>query len=168
MELSESPATLPWEGVRLRNIYISPGHDYWGRHGAGRLQHGIMDVPEVDCVAGKGLVGDRYFGYRADYKGQVTFFEEEVVEEIRDIFKVPKLPSSVFRRNLIVSGVRLKDWLGKRFVFQGIEFEGCQECRPCHWMSRVVEEGTEAYMKANFRGGLRAKVITSGVLRVDR
>lgn len=168
MELSESPATLPWEGVRLRNIYISPGHDYWGRHGAGRLQHGIMDVPEVDCVAGKGLVGDRYFGYRADYKGQVTFFEEEVVEEIRDIFKVPKLPSSVFRRNLIVSGVRLKDWLGKRFVFQGVEFEGCQECRPCHWMSRVVEEGTEAYMKANFRGGLRAKVITSGVLRVDR
>ena len=58
---------------------------------AGRLQHGIMDVPEVECVAGKGLVGDRYFGYRADYKGQVTFFEEEVVEEIRETFKVPKI-----------------------------------------------------------------------------
>ncbi len=155
-----------WGGVRLEKIYLSPGHDYWGRQGGGRLQNGIRDVEEVRCVAGKGLEGDRYFAYRADYKGQVTFFEEEVVEAIRETFKLPKLPSSVFRRNLVVRGVRLKDWLGKRFIFQGIEFEGSQECRPCHWMSRVVEEGTEAFMKADFRGGLRAKVITSGVLRV--
>jgi len=167
MDSFDASQTPGWEGVRLDKIYISPGHDYWGRQGAGRLQHGIKDVPEVECIAGKGLVGDRYFGYRADYKGQVTFFEEEVAEEIRETFKVPKLPSSVFRRNLIVRGVRLKEWMGKRFVFQGIEFEGCQECRPCHWMSRVVEEGTEAFMKSDFRGGLRAKVITSGTLRVD-
>jgi Uncharacterized protein conserved in bacteria len=167
METSDLPGSSPWNDARLEKIYISPGHDYWGRQGAGRLQHGIMDVREVECVAGRGLVGDRYFAYRADYKGQVTFFEDEVVDEIRETFKVPKLPSSVFRRNLVVRGVRLKDWLGKRFVFQGIEFEGSQECRPCHWMSRVVEEGTEAFMKMNFRGGLRAKVITDGVLRVD-
>ena len=162
---TESQAT-DWEGVRLEKIYISPGHDYWGRQGHGRLQHGIQEVGEVECVAGMGLRGDRYFGYRESYKGQVTFFEQEVVEEIRATFKLPKLPSSVFRRNLIVRGVRLKEWTGRRFIFQGIEFEGRQECRPCHWMSRVVEEGTEAFMKENFRGGLRAKVITSGILRV--
>jgi Uncharacterized protein conserved in bacteria len=167
MDSSDASQTSDWKGVRLEKIYVSPGHDYWGRQGEGRLQHGIVDVPEVECIEGKGLVGDRYFGYRADYKGQVTFFEQEVVEQIREAFKVPKLPSSVFRRNLIVRGVRLKEWLGKRFVFQGIEFEGCQECRPCHWMSRVVEEGTEAFMKTDFRGGLRAKAITSGTLRVD-
>ena len=162
---TESQAT-DWEGVRLEKIYISPGHDYWGRQGLGRLQHGIEEVGEVECVAGMGLRGDRYFGYRESYKGQVTFFEQEVVEEIRATFKLPKLPSSVFRRNLIVRGVRLKEWNGRRFIFQGIEFEGSQECRPCHWMSRVVEEGTEAFMKENFRGGLRAKVITNGILRV--
>ena len=162
---TESQAT-DWEGVRLEKIYISPGHDYWGRQGHGRLQHGIQKVGEVECVAGMGLRGDRYFGYRECYTGQVTFFEQEVVEEIRATFKLPKLPSSVFRRNLIVRGVRLKEWNGRRFNFQGIEFEGSQECRPCHWMSRVVEEGTEAFMKENFRGGLRAKVITSGILRV--
>ncbi|WAC18761.1 molybdenum cofactor biosysynthesis protein [Luteolibacter sp. SL250] len=155
-----------WDQVKLGKIYISGGHDYWGRQGAGRLQNGIRDVEEVECVAGKGLVGDRYFGYRQDFKGQVTFFEEEVVEEIRAHFKLPKLPASVFRRNLIVSGVRLGEWLGKRFVFQGVEFEGSQECRPCHWMDRVVEDGTERFMKEGFRGGLRAKVISGGLLRV--
>lgn len=167
MDEASEPVTPVWENVRLEKIYISPGHDYWGRQGAGRLQHGILDLMEIRCVAGKGLEGDRYFGFRPDYKGQVTFFESEVAQEIRERFKVPKLPSSVFRRNLVVHGVRLKDWLGKRFVFQGIEFEGCQECRPCHWMSRVVDEGTEDFMKSGFRGGLRAKILSDGMLRVN-
>jgi hypothetical protein len=164
---SEIPtAAAPVLQGALRHIYISAGHDYWGRQGEGRLQNGISDVEEVECVAGMGLRGDRYFGYRQDYKGQVTFFDAAVVEEIRALFKVPKLPASVFRRNLIVEGIRLKEYLGRRFIFQGIEFEGAQECRPCHWMDRVVADGTEDFMKKEFRGGLRAKVITSGVLRV--
>jgi len=168
-DAAASPETAPveWAGdVRLEAIYLSPGHDYWGRHGAGRLQNGIRSVETVECHAGMGLEGDRYYGYRKDYKGQVTFFEHEVAEAIRAEFKVRDLPASVFRRNLIVSGVRLRDWLGKRFVFQGIVFEGAQECKPCHWMDRVVEDGTEAFMKKDFRGGLRAKVITTGTLRV--
>ncbi len=166
MEKAE-PAVPRWQGVRLEAIYVSPGHDYWGRRGEGRLQHGIRRMDEVECVAGMGLRGDRYFGYRPDFKGQVTFFESGVVEEIRERSKLPKLPASVFRRNLIVRGVRLKDWLGKRFEFQGLLFEGSQECKPCQWMDRVVEDGTEDFMKEGFRGGLRAKVITTGILRVD-
>jgi MOSC domain-containing protein YiiM len=167
MEMLSQESTDPWASVELRKIYISPGHDYWGKQGEGRLSHGIRDVGEAECVAGKGIVGDRYFDVRSNYKGQVTFFESEVVDRIRSEFKLPKLPASVFRRNLIVAGVRLGDWLGKRFLFQGIEFEGTQECRPCDWMSRVVAHGAEAFMKESFRGGLRARVLTSGTLRVD-
>jgi MOSC domain-containing protein YiiM len=168
MTAAEEGQAGVWDQVKLTKIYISSGHDYWGRQGAGRLQSGIRDVEEVECVAGKGLVGDRYFGYRQDFKGQVTFFEQEVVEEIRAHFKLPKLPASVFRRNLIVAGVRLGEWLGKRFVFQGIVFEGSQECRPCHWMDRVVADGTERLMSEGFRGGLRARAISGGLLRVQR
>jgi MOSC domain-containing protein YiiM len=161
----EAAETVPeWQGS-LVHIYISPGHDYWGRKGEGRLQNGIRDVAEVECIAGKGLAGDRYFGYRAGYKGQVTFFEAGVVEEIREKFQLPKLPASVFRRNLVIEGVQLRRWIGKRFQFQGVTFEGSQECKPCDWMNRVVAPGTEDFMRSHFRGGLRAKILTSGILR---
>lgn len=152
----------------LLHIFVSPGHDYWGSQGAGRLQHGIREVAEAECVAGRGLRGDRYFHSKPGHKGQVTFFEAGVVEEIRKEFKLPKLPASVFRRNLIVEGVRLKEWLGRQFLFQGILFEGAQECKPCHWMSRVVNDGTEEFMKKEFRGGLRAKILSDGTLRSQR
>ncbi len=163
---TETHSPLPEWNAELRHIYISAGHDYWGRQGEARMQHGITDLQEVECVAGMGLRGDRYFGYRKDFKGQVSFFDEAVVEELRQMFKLPKLPASVFRRNLVVRGVELGDWLGRRFRFQGIEFEGSQECKPCQWMDRVVEPGTLDFMKQQFRGGLRAKIVTSGMLRV--
>lgn len=162
-----SDPALPVWPAELRHIFISPGHDYWGKRGEGRLQHGITELREIECVAGSGLRGDRYFAYRPDFKGQVTFFDMNVVEDVRYQFKLPQLPASVFRRNLIVQGVDLSEWLGKRFMFQGVEFEGCQECKPCHWMDRVVDEGTEQFLKKDFRGGLRAKIRTSGVLRVN-
>ena len=166
MQPQRQSASEPgWENASLLHIFISHGHDYWGRQGEGRMQHGITSVPEVECVAGQGLRGDRYFGYRADFKGQVTFFAAEAVSEIREAFKLPKLPASIFRRNLIVQGVDLRQWLGQRFTFQGIHFEGTQECKPCDWMNRVVAPGTEEFMKRHFRGGLRAKVLTSGTLR---
>lgn len=164
--LDAPPVTLD---ARLKAIYVSPGHDYWGRQGEGRLQHGILSVPEVECVACSGLRGDRYFNYRKDFKGQVTFFDEQVAIAVQTEFKLPKLPASVFRRNLIVAGkdLDLRGLLGRRFLFQGVEFEGSQECRPCEWMDRVVSSGCEAFLKLDFRGGLRAKVISGGILRVD-
>ena len=158
---------LPVLAAELISIYISSGHDYWGRQGEGRFQSGISRVDEIECVAGKGLRGDRYFGYRPDFKGQVTFFDAAVVEAVRENFKLPKLPASVFRRNLLIQapGLDLREWLGKRFRFQGVEFEGSQECKPCYWMDRVVAPGTENFLAPDFRGGLRAKILTSGLLR---
>src|SRR3954469_17488380 len=116
-----------WQ-AELRHIFISAGHDYWGPQGEGRLQNGINSPAEIECVAGMGLRGDRYFGHRPGYAGEVTFFDVAVVDEVRRLFRVPKLPASVFRRNLIVAGVDLAAWDGRRFRFQGVEFEGSEEC----------------------------------------
>lgn len=90
-----------------------------------------------------------------------------VIEAIRNQFDLPDLPASLFRRNLIVSGVDLSKLLGRRFQLQGVEFEGSQECRPCEWMNRMVASGVMEFLQQDFGGGLRAKVITSGELRVD-
>src|SRR4051812_26123327 len=150
--------TDEWQ-AELQHIFISSGHNYWGPQGEGRMQHSMTSSSEIECVAAMGLRGDRYFNVRPDNKGQVTFFEARVVEEVRSIFKLPKLPASVFRRNLIVAGVNLAEWNNRRFRFQGIEFEGSQECTPCEWMDRAVAPGTKDFLQENFRGGLRARIV---------
>lgn len=150
----------------LEEIWISTGNDFRGHHGGPRGNHGIIRVAEVECVAGMGLKGDRYFGYKEDFKGQVTFFDAAAVDAVREQFNRPDLSSGEFRRNLIVRGVDLSGWVGKRFRFQNIEFEGSEECKPCYWMDEAVAPGVENFLKAPFRGGLRARIRSSGVLRV--
>jgi molybdopterin synthase catalytic subunit len=153
--------------AELLEIWISPGNDFRGHHGGPRGDHGIVRVDEVECVAGMGLTGDRYFGYKPDFKGQVTFFDAAAVEAVRKQFNRPDLSSGEFRRNLIVSGVDLSAWVGKRFRFQGVEFEGSEECRPCYWMDEVVAPGVEEFLKSHFRGGLRARISGDGTLRIS-
>ena len=163
---AETGSDLPeWQAELLEN-WISAGNDFRGRHEKGRLDHGIRSVTEIECVAGLGLRGDRYFGYKPDFKGQVTFFDADAVQAVRDHFSRPDLSSSIFRRNLIVRGADLGAWVGKRFRFQGIDFEATEECKPCYWMDEAVAPGAEEFLKANFRGGLRARILSDGMLRV--
>jgi MOSC domain-containing protein YiiM len=155
-----------WD-AKLHHIVISAGHDYWGKGGEGRLVHGTTMPEQVRCVTDMGLEGDRYFGKKPGGRDQVTFMSCDVIEQVRDKFRLPNLPPSVFRRNLIVSGVELGDWLGKSFTFQGVTFEGSQECKPCQWMDRVIAPGGQAFLKTPFYGGLRARVLSDGELRID-
>ena len=61
--------------TRILGIFISPGHDFKGRHGKSRLNHGNESVNSVECLAGRGLLGDRFLDYKENFKGQVTFFD---------------------------------------------------------------------------------------------
>jgi molybdopterin synthase catalytic subunit len=159
-------ATPEWT-ADLVDIWISPGNDFRGHHGQSRGDHGIQRLDQVECVAGMGLRGDRYFGFKTDFKGQVTFFDSSAVDEIRRKFNQPGLSSGVFRRNLVVRGVDLSAWVGKRFRFQGIEFEGSEECSPCYWMDEAVAPGAESFLKTGFRGGLRARILSTGILKTS-
>jgi len=148
--------------IQIRKIYLSKGHDFVGRHGHERLEHGIEEVDQVECVAGSGLVGDRYFDHKEDYKGQITFFDWAVYERIGNDFNCPDLQPFLFRRNVLTEGVDLNTLIGQRFSIQGIEFEGSEECRPCHWMDQAVAPGVHEALKGF--GGLRARILSSGTL----
>jgi hypothetical protein len=151
--------------MRLRHLYISPEHNFYGHHGQPAGTAPIIEVPEIECVAGKGLRGDRFFGWKEDYKGQVTFFEEEQYERLCEKFAVTHLPPSVFRRNIITRGVDLNTLIGVEFEVQGVRFLGTQESTPCYWMNQAFAEGAEEALKGH--GGLRAKILTDGILRVS-
>ncbi len=149
--------------VTIRHIFLSPGHNFFGRHGQPPGEHAAADVPSVRCRAGQGLEGDRFFGYRPDYNGQVTFFAWETYEAAKRELAVPALTPDAFRRNVMVEGMHLHDLIGTRFSLAGVDFEGMSEAKPCHWMNDVVAPGAEHWLRG--RGGLRAKILTDGVLR---
>jgi hypothetical protein len=151
--------------LRVVGIFISPGHNFVGHHEQSAGTHPTISVSEIECVAGKGLFGDRFFGFKENYKGQVTFFSEEVFADVCRKLGVNGKSPGVSRRNIVTRGVELNLLIGKRFVVQGIEFEGMAECSPCHWMNEVIAPGAEALLHG--RGGLRARILTDGVLRVD-
>jgi len=120
---------------------------------------------EAEVVAGKGIIGDRFFGWKDDYPGQVTFFSLEVHEALCAELGVTDRGPDVYRRNLIVTGADLPSLVGEEFELQGVRFRGMVESKPCYWMDEAMALGAEEAMRG--RGGLRAKVLTSGVLRIS-
>ena len=150
--------------LSLHHIYVADGHRYFGRHGLGSAKLPIREVNAVECVAGRGLRGDRYFDHKADYKGQVTLFSQEVFGELQRALHVPQVSPAALRRNLLVSGADLNELIGQQFELQGVRFEGTEECRPCYWMDEAVGPGANAWLKG--RGGLRCRILSDGWLRV--
>ena len=148
------------QSITIHNIYISGGHDFKGRIGKDRLSHGTSCVDSVECVKGKGLVGDRYFGYQENYKGQVSFMSLEAIGEMENIleFKIEDLTE--FRRNIIVSGVDLTTLVGKTFSLAGVNLFGTEQCKPCSWMEKSICAGAHAALEN--RGGLRCHILDSG------
>ena len=63
----------------------------------------------------------------------------------------------------MVSGIDLNELIGCEFEIDGVRFYGAEECAPCRWMDRSIGPGAREYLKG--RGGLRARILTSGTLR---
>jgi MOSC domain-containing protein YiiM len=148
----------------IRQIFVSSGHNYFGRHGQAPENYPLVEVPEIECVAGHGIRGDRFFDYREDYKGQITLFSLEVFERLAAHFQLTDKTAGALRRNVIVSGTDLNDLIGEEFSIQGVRLRGTAHCKPCYWMNQAVAPGAEEFLQGN--GGLRAKILSDGVIRV--
>lgn len=148
--------------MNLRHFYISPGHNYFGHYGQPAGEHPTIEVEEVECVTGSGIRGDRFFDYKEDYKGQITFFAAEVFAELCKHLELRERSPADLRRNILTAGIDLNTLIGQEFEIQGVRFYGTRECTPCYWMDQAYAPGTEAFLKG--RGGLRAKILTTGTL----
>jgi MOSC domain-containing protein YiiM len=152
--------------IRVVHLFVSPGHNFFGHHGQPPDRHPLAEVSAVECVTGQGLRGDRFFGHREDYKGQITFFSSEVFAALQAALGLSAgLSPGATRRNVITEGVDLNTLVGTEFEVQGVRFTGTAECAPCHWMDTALGPGAEAWLKG--RGGLRARILSDGWLRCD-
>lgn len=148
----------------IRQIFISPGHNYFGHHGRPPDNFPLVEVQRIECVTGRGIRGDRFYDYRDNYKGQITFFSSEVFERLVEHFRIDGKTAGVLRRNVIVSGIDLNDLIGEEFSIQGVRLRGTAHCRPCYWLDQAFAPGTEEFLKGN--GGLRAQILTDGAIAV--
>ena len=148
--------------IKVLKIWISKGHDFKGRHGKGRMNFETKNCDKVELVAGRGIKGDRFFNHKPDFKGQITFFSEEVAGQLEKELELPAVNRSAFRRNALVSGVDLNELVGRKFSIGSIEFSGSEECAPCYWMDEAIGPGAHEWLKG--RGGLRCRILNGGEL----
>jgi MOSC domain-containing protein YiiM len=151
--------------IQVCQLFVSRGHNFFGHYGQPAGQNPVVEVDQAECVAGRGIRGDRFFDFKENYKGQITFFSREVFEALRRELNLPNAQPAATRRNVFVSGADLNTLIGAQFEIQGIRFEGVAECAPCSWMDSALGPGGEEWLKG--RGGLRASILTDGVLRRD-
>jgi len=151
--------------MKIDHLYISPEHNFFGHYGQPAGTAAVVDLDAVECVAGKGLKGDRFFKLEPGKKGQVTFFSREVFESMSASLGIHDKDPSVLRRNIVVSGADLNSLIGQEFELQGVRFFGVEECSPCFWMNEAMGSGAEAFLQG--QGGLRCRVLSSGELRKD-
>lgn len=145
-------------------LFISPGHNFFGHHDQPPDTHPIVAVDEIECVAGRGIRGDRFFDYKPDYKGQITFFSAEVLNALASELGLADVSPAATRRNVITRGLNLNELVGAELELQGVRFVGTEECRPCYWMNNAFrDERVENWLKG--RGGLRARILDDGILQ---
>ena len=97
-------------------------------------------IDSIDVTA-QGLPGDRYFG-----RGDITLVDAEI------------------RRQVLTSGVRLNDLLGKRFRVGEVEAVGAEWCEPCNHIEGLTYAGVLKGMV--HRAGLRADIVQAGRIAV--
>ncbi len=151
--------------LRIEHLFISPGHNFFGHHGQPAGGNPIVAVEQIECVAGRGIRGDRFFDFKENYKGQITFFSMEVLEALRRELRLPGVRPEATRRNAFVRGADLDALVGGTFEVQGVRFEGVEESKPCYWMNSALGPGAEEWLQG--RGGLRCRILTDGWLRVE-
>ena len=129
----------------------------------------MESVSEARAIPGQGLEGDRYFRKTGTYSSlpgtgrEVTLIEAEAVEAIAREAGIVLDPGAS-RRNLTTRGVPLNHLVGKQFRVGEVLLEGLRLCEPCGHLESLTEAGVrEALIH---RGGLRARILTEGTLRV--
>ncbi|MEX1177972.1 MAG: MOSC domain-containing protein [Nitriliruptor sp.] len=157
MSLTDLLATVPQPG-RLSWIGLRTAH-----RGA------IEVVDEVEAIAGLGLAGDRRTTRRpakAGGKRQVSLIQAEHLDVVASLLGRAELDPVRLRRNLVVAGINLAALDKRRFRIGEVILEGAGPCHPCSRMEEEVALGVGGYQALRGHGGIVARIVSGGRLRV--
>jgi len=136
---------------KVEAIYIA------GKHG--ELPH---EVDVAVAQANRGIEGDRNFEDTDPDSCNITLIEAEAFEDLnaRHGFEITPLES---RRQVLVRGVDLGEFVGRRFQVGDVECQGEERCEPCNHLAKMV--GTQDVLRGLLHTGLRAVIVKSGTIR---
>tara|TARA_B100000965_G_C19044716_1_gene521055 strand:+ start:98 stop:541 length:444 start_codon:yes stop_codon:yes gene_type:complete len=120
----------------------------------------IIEINEINLIAGKGIVGDRHFKDYNDPFNQLSIIESENIDEynLKNKLNIPYLN---FRRNIITKGIKLNGLLEKRIKVGSIELEVIDLCRPCRHLSEKLNKN-DIIKEFLRKGGIRCQIINNG------
>ena len=128
----------------------------------------MVEVPQAQAIPGAGLEGDRYASGSGLYSNtpgtgrQVTLVEAEALEALNQEENLG-LEAIQTRRNLLTRGVPLNHLVGKEFRVGAVMLRGVRLCEPCDYLAGLTRP--EVLPGLVHRGGLRADILSSGVVR---
>ena len=122
----------------------------------------MRETGSVRAETGGGLQGDRYVGGSGKRGG--TLLQAEHLPAIAALSGHREVAPALLRRNLLVSGIPLVALKGRRFRVGEVLLEGTGPCDPCSRMEDALGPGGYNAMRGH--GGLTARIVEGGVLRV--
>lgn len=152
---------IGWRGVLL-HIHIAPSASYE-----------MEPLEEATCVAGRGIIGDRYYLGTGTYSPrpdvrEVTLFEQETLDALAR--NDPPLQAGALhvkpedhRRNLTVRGVPLNHLVGRRFAVGEVVLRGGRLNFPCKYLEQLLD--LPVYAPLLNRSGLNCGIERGGTIR---
>jgi MOSC domain-containing protein YiiM len=152
--------------VEVLHLLVSPAHAYFGRAREGAADVPTRDAAWVELVAGKGIVGDRFFGKAAHMDAAVTLIAVEALEAMAAELGAAAFDPLLTRRNIVLRGAHLPPLLGHEFALESrgelLRFKAGRPAHPCAWMDQMLAPGAHKAMRG--RGGMRCQALSNGVL----
>ena len=122
----------------------------------------IEEVESIEVLANKGIIGDRHFDDYNDPFCQLSLIESENIDNYNTKFGLD-ISYVDFRRNIITKGIRLNNFVGKKFKIGNVKVEGIDLCRPCKHLSEMLNQDNiiKEFLK---KGGLRCQILSSSII----
>jgi len=124
----------------------------------------MMALDSVQVAVDRSLAGDRFNGSAGNPR-QVTLIQQEHLDVIAACLGREPIARALLRRNIVVAGINLLALKDKMFRVGDalLEFSGL--CHPCSKMER--QPGAGGYNAMRGHGGITARVLEAGLVRID-
>jgi MOSC domain-containing protein YiiM len=137
-------------------------------HIAAAARAAVCRVDTVKAIPGAGLEGDRYALGTGTFSKpkpdhELTLIESEAIEALKRDYGVNIEPGNA-RRNIVTRDVALNHLVGREFLIGEVRVRGIRLCEPCDHLEKLT--GLSLIKGLLHRGGLRAQILTAGVIHV--